>query len=85
MNPRVTSAVLLDFYRLTLTFTTGESGVFDFTPYLEIGIFNELKDLSYFSSFMIKDGTVVWPNGQDLCPDQLYLECVQIKSAPVHS
>lgn len=48
-------------------------------PYLDKGIFKELKDLSYFKSFRIAFGTVQWKNEQDFAPETLYLESVEIE------
>ena len=45
-------------------------------PYLEIGIFKELKNRSLFNSVKAFLGSIQWKNGQDLCPDTLYLESI---------
>jgi hypothetical protein len=72
MNPRVVDVVANDDYTLTLTFTNGEVGQFDVTPYLDKGIFQELRDKSYFKSVRVALRTVQWPHEQDFCPDTLY-------------
>lgn len=72
MNPRVVNVVANDDYTLTLTFTNGEVGQFDVTPYLDKGIFQELRDKSYFKAVRVALGTVQWPHEQDFCPDTLY-------------
>lgn len=77
MNPRVTHVELLPGYRLELTFTSGEVGVFDVKPYLGKGVFLELKNLDLFSAVRPFNGTVVWPNELDFDPDTLYLESVK--------
>ncbi|MCA0388775.1 MAG: DUF2442 domain-containing protein [Bacteroidetes bacterium] len=46
MNPRVASVKTLEGDKLLLTFTKGEQRIFDMAPYLEIGIFKELKEIS---------------------------------------
>jgi len=74
MNPRVKHVKPNPDYTLTLTFTNGEVKVFDMKPYLDIGIFKELKDRSLFNSVRPFLGSIQWKNGQDLCPDTLYLE-----------
>ena len=72
MNPRVKAVVPRDDYKLEITFTNGEAGVFDCTPLLDFGVFGELRDLNYFRQARAAGGTVVWPHEQDICPDTLY-------------
>ena len=74
MNPRVTNVKPNPDYTITLTFTNGEIKIFDIKPYLNIGIFRELKNISLFNSVKLFLGSVQWKNGQDFCPDTLYLE-----------
>jgi hypothetical protein len=74
MNPRVKQVTPLKDYKLELVFTNDERGIFDCKPILDFGIFNELKELSYFKLVRIEDGTIVWPHEQDICPDTLYKE-----------
>ena len=68
-------------YTLELTFTNGEVRIFDVTPYLDIGIFRELQDLRNFNSVRPVLGSIQWRNGQDLCPDTLYLDSVPVPVA----
>ena len=74
MNPRVVNVKPEQNFSLLLTFTNGEVKRFDVTPYLKIGIFKELQDLSVFNSVKPFLGSIQWSNGVDLCPDTLYLE-----------
>jgi len=74
MNPRIINVIASNDYTLTLTFTNGEIKIFDMKPYLDKGIFKELKNKSLFNSVKPVLGSVQWKNGQDLCPDTLYLE-----------
>lgn len=74
MNPRVESVRPLVGYRLEITFSNGETGVYDCRPLLERGVFGELKDDAYFRQARVAGGTVVWPHDQDICPDTLYLD-----------
>jgi hypothetical protein len=78
MNPRVARVVPNDDYTLTLTFANGQVRFFDVKPYLERGIFKELKDPSLFKTVQVSMGTVRWQGGQDLCPDTLYEESVSV-------
>ena len=77
MNPRVKDVKPNPDYTLILTFTNGEVKVFDVKPYLDTGIFRELRDMSIFNSVKPFLGSVQWQNGQDFCPDTLYLESVR--------
>jgi hypothetical protein len=74
MNPRVISVIPKQNFTLLITFNNGEKKHFDVKPYLEIGIFKELKDESLFNSVQPFLGSIQWANGVDLCPDTLYLE-----------
>jgi hypothetical protein len=74
MNPRVTNVKPAENYTLKITFSSGETRLFDVKPYLEKGAFTELKDESIFNSVKPFLGSIQWSNGLDLCPDTLYLE-----------
>jgi len=64
---------LLD-YRLELSFNNGQTRVFDVGPYLDKGIFTELRDPTYFRSVRLAFGSIAWPNEQDFGPESLYVE-----------
>ncbi len=74
MNPRVTKVRILSEYRLFLTFSNGEHKLFSVEPYLEKGVFKDLKRDEIFRTAQVIDGTVQWINEADFCPDTLYLE-----------
>ena len=76
LNPRVKAVKPNPDYTLTLLFDNDEVRVFDVKPYLDIGIFTELKDMSLFNSVKPFLGSVQWKNGQDFCPDTLYMDSV---------
>jgi Protein of unknown function (DUF2442) len=68
-------------YQLQLKFKNGEEKVFDMRPYLETGIFKELKDLSLFKTVRISFDTVEWANEADIDPETLYSESVTLVKA----
>jgi hypothetical protein len=76
MNPRVKLVKPNPDHTITLTFTNGEVKRFDVRPYLDKGFFQELKNLNVFNSVSPFLGSVQWKNGQDFCPDTLYLDSV---------
>jgi hypothetical protein len=59
-------------YNLILTFDNGEIRQFDMKPYLNKGIFQELKDISKFNSVRVSFDTIEWDNEADLDPEILY-------------
>lgn len=77
MNPRVVTVEPGTDYKLKLTFNNGEVRVFSMAQYLDIGIFRELRDINIFKSVKPFLGSIQWKNGQDLCPDTLYLDSVK--------
>jgi hypothetical protein len=74
MNPRVINVQPEQNFKLLITFNNGEKKSFDVKPYLEIGVFRELQDVSVFNSVKPVLGSIQWANGVDLCPDTLYIE-----------
>ena len=72
MCPIVTSVKSEQDYFLTLLFSNGETRCFDVKPYLDKGIFQELKDVSKFNSVRTDGLSVEWENEAALCPDTLY-------------
>ena len=72
MNPRVKTVAAKDNYKLEIEFTNGEVGVYDCSPLLGFGVFQELRDVRYFDQARVEGGTVAWPHEQDICPDTLY-------------
>ncbi|MDR0560246.1 MAG: DUF2442 domain-containing protein [Prevotellaceae bacterium] len=78
MNPTVIDVKPQQDYTLHLWFKNGEEGIFDVKPYLDKGIFMELKDLSLFNSVHPDGLSIEWDNEAALCPDTVYLESVKI-------
>lgn len=74
MNPRVKDVSVAKDFQLLLTFESGEKKIFDVKPYLNIGVFKELNDENIFKTVRVNMGSISWLNGQDLCPDTLYLD-----------
>lgn len=73
MNPRVVAVEAEQKYILKLAFENDEVRFFDASPFLEKGIFNELKDFSYFKQVKVAFGSIEWPHEQDFSKDTLYL------------
>jgi hypothetical protein len=75
MTKDVIAVECLDGFRLVLTFEGGERREIDLGPILSFkGVFEPLRDPDYFRQVGVNPdvGTIVWPNGADVCPDVLY-------------
>lgn len=67
----VTTVKPLPGYRIYVEIEDGRKGIFDMTPYLDHGVFRELRDENYFKQVGILFGAVTWPNDQDIAPETL--------------
>ena len=69
---RVQEAAALPGHRLRLVLTDGKVLERDVRDLLNGEVFEPLlRDPGLFSAVTVRDGTVAWPNGADLCPDVL--------------
>lgn len=80
MYPAVKSVKPLLNYTLLLTFDNNEVKIFDVKPYLDKGIFKELKEESNFNSVHVSFDTIEWSNGADICPETLYEESLKMEN-----
>ena len=62
----------IDNYKLILTFENNEVKIFDMIPYLDKGIFQELKDENLFKAVKVSFDSIEWPNEADIDPETLY-------------
>ena len=75
MLKSIVNVIVQNDYKLLITFNDGRKGIFDVAPYLDKGIFKELRNPSVFKTVRLSDyPTIEWANGADLCPDCVYLE-----------
>ncbi len=72
----VTAVEVVGDHRLRLTFADGTVGEVDFDEREWRGIFEPLRDPTYFAQVRVDvdAGTIAWPNGTDLAPEPLYEE-----------
>jgi hypothetical protein len=59
-------------YTLVLTFENDEKRRFDVKPYLNTGVFRELRDVNLFNTVRVSFDTIEWQNEADLDPEFLY-------------
>lgn len=58
-------------YEIYVELENGKQGRFDLKPYLDKGIFQQLRDPHYFAQVGIVFGAITWPNEQDIAPETL--------------
>lgn len=69
---RIRDVEALDDFRLRLTLTDGTVVERRVSHLMAGAVFEPLlRDVSLFKQVRVEGGTVVWPNGADLCPDVL--------------
>lgn len=80
-EPLLASVKPLEDYCLLLEYETGERRRFDVKPYLEVKLFQRLRNESYFKTVRLEyDGWLVgWPEGEDIAPDDLYHLSVPVR------
>ena len=69
-------------YRIYVEIDDGRKGVFDLKPFLDLGVFRELKDVFYFNKVGILFGSVTWPHEQDIAPETLLAGLLPVESMP---
>lgn len=73
--PHVTNCVVIPPYTVQVSFRDGFIGTVDLPPLLRGPIFGELKQPAKFRQVTVCNGTLVWPNGADICPSVLRYYC----------
>ena len=76
MRPRAVEVKPLKNYILKITFDNGETKEFDVKPYMNHKVFKELKNIAMFNTVKISGLSIVWANGADICPDELYFNSI---------
>jgi hypothetical protein len=85
----VTQVQALPNRNLDITFENGFHGIVDMDRVVKnyTGVFAPLLQDDYFKQVTVNTelGTIVWPNGADLCPDVLYSQATGIPIATADS
>jgi hypothetical protein len=71
---RIISVDPIEDYKLRIEFSDGRKGVFDVSPYIDKGVFVELKDKAYFRSVRPAFGGIMWPHEQDFSAETIEYE-----------
>lgn len=72
LRPTAVSVEVLCAYKIIVEFDNNEKKCFDVEPYIKGEWYGQLRSFEYFKRVYVDGFTVAWPDGQDLCPDELY-------------
>ena len=72
MNLQISAVTVQSQYKLHVRFKNGKVKLFDMRPYLNRGVFKELRNESYLKKVRVISGGIEWPHEQDLSGDTLY-------------
>ena len=72
-------------HKLYVRFKNGQARLFDMKPYLNKGVFKELKNESYLRKVRIIWGGLEWPHEQDLSADTLYYHGTPLRTSRVRT
>ena len=73
--PAVISVACEEDYTVSVAFENGEAGLLDMKPYLDFGVFKEIKDPEIFETVHVSFDTIAWESGADLDPEFVYDKC----------
>ena len=66
-------------YKLLLVFSNKEQRIKDMKPYLEKGIFKQLKNEQFFKNVKVIYGAISWNETIELCADSLYDTSIPVR------
>lgn len=72
LRPTAVRVEVICAYQILVEFNNGEKKRFDVEPYMKGEWYGKLRSYEYFKRVFTDGFTVVWPDGQDICPDELY-------------
>ena len=78
ITPKILEVKVLKDYYIYLKFEDGKEKVYDMTQLVENNKFYErLKDRNYFIQVKPRSISIEWPNGEDVCPENLYNDSIE--------
>ncbi len=70
---KVAAARVVNDLSMLVTFSTGETRLFDASSIAELPVYQPLNDQSVFRAFSIDRGVICWADGDiDIAPEKVY-------------
>ena len=79
MTPRPKQVVAVESFCLDVLFDNGEYRRYDMTGLIQLPFYARLKNHSIFKTVKVRDITLEWATGEDICPDELYNHSIPLK------
>lgn len=77
ITPKIKKVKALEKYLIYILFEDGKEKVYDMSNLIDNNNFySKLKVQEYFLLVEPQGVTVVWPNGEDVCPENLYYDSI---------
>ena len=82
VTPRIQEVKALDETHIYLKFKDGKEKVYDMSELINKNkLYEKLKEIKYFKMVKPRGISVEWPNGEDVCPENLYYDSVEYKKS----
>ncbi len=72
MVPRPKTVRAIDNVLLEIVFENGEKRIFNMSKWLTYPAYKNLNNPLIFKTVMVKDITLEWITGEDICSDEIY-------------
>jgi hypothetical protein len=82
MSPYVVSVTPLQDFHIEVTFETEERRIFDLKPYLDHGVFGQLRDPAIFLTAHVAAGSVEWRGATSLSSPALSFDTLYLDGVP---
>lgn len=77
--PKPIEVKALQNYDLYIKFADGKEKIYNVKHLIEkFSFYNNLKNKDYFQNVKIDGNTIVWAQGEDVAPENLYYDSVSI-------
>lgn len=79
MTPRPKLVHVREPYYLDVLFDNGEYRSYDMSRLLQMPFYARLQNHAIFRTVKVRDITLEWATGEDICPDELYHNSVPLE------
>lgn len=78
LTPIIKNVEVLENYELLITYENGEKRKYDMKPNFKYEAFKKLKEYKLFEKVHAAGETIEWETGEDISPESLYINSVEV-------